>query len=140
MLLTETYYYLENQVFGVVNNRDMSLIEMCICSRLYRMQKGWVVLSIGGDTCKNSKKDCRLVPTHSFTNPSLFCFPWQISSYRRIYSRNVLGVTNTYGKHRRRLWKILSMLEYPPSPQRLEGNFKLNLLFKFMYLNLCIYA
>ena len=35
MLLTETCYYLENQVFGSVNNRDMSLIEMCFCSRLY---------------------------------------------------------------------------------------------------------
>ena len=27
--------YLENQVFGDVNNRDMSLIETCFCSRLY---------------------------------------------------------------------------------------------------------
>ena len=29
MLLTETCYYLENQVFGGVSNRDMSLIETC---------------------------------------------------------------------------------------------------------------
>ena len=28
MLLTETCYYLENQVFGGVNNRDMSLTEL----------------------------------------------------------------------------------------------------------------
>jgi hypothetical protein len=28
-------YYLENQVFGGVNNQDMSLIEMCFYSRLY---------------------------------------------------------------------------------------------------------
>ena len=35
MLLNETCYYLENQVFGGVNTRDMSLIETCFCSRLY---------------------------------------------------------------------------------------------------------
>ena len=35
MLLIETFYYLENQVFGGVNNRDMSLIETCFCLRLY---------------------------------------------------------------------------------------------------------
>ena len=37
MLLTKTCYYLENQVFGSVNNRYMSLIEMCFYSRLYGM-------------------------------------------------------------------------------------------------------
>ena len=31
MLLTETCYYLENEVFGVVNNQEMSLIETCFC-------------------------------------------------------------------------------------------------------------
>ena len=35
MLLTETCYYLENHVFGGVNNWDMSLIETCFYSRLY---------------------------------------------------------------------------------------------------------
>ena len=35
MLLTGTCYYLENQVFGGVNNWDMSIIETCFCSRLY---------------------------------------------------------------------------------------------------------
>ena len=35
MVLTQTCYYLETQVFGGVNNRDMSLIETCFCSRLY---------------------------------------------------------------------------------------------------------
>ena len=35
MLLSETCYYLENQVFGGVSNRDMSLIETCFYSRLY---------------------------------------------------------------------------------------------------------
>ena len=35
MLLTETCYYLENQGFGGVNTRDMSIIETCFCSRLY---------------------------------------------------------------------------------------------------------
>ena len=37
MLLTETCYYLENQGFGGVNTRDMSLIKTCFCSRLYGM-------------------------------------------------------------------------------------------------------
>ena len=35
MLLTKTCYYWKNQVFGGASNRDMSLIEMCFCSRLY---------------------------------------------------------------------------------------------------------
>ena len=56
MLLTETCYYLENQVFGVVNNRDMSLIELCFCLRLLGMQKGWVVLSNGEDKMANSSQ------------------------------------------------------------------------------------
>ena len=34
-LLTETCYYLENQVFGVFINRDMTLIKTSFCSRLY---------------------------------------------------------------------------------------------------------
>ena len=35
MLLTKTCYYIENQGFGGVTTRDMSLIETCFCSRLY---------------------------------------------------------------------------------------------------------
>ena len=35
MLLTETCYYIENQVFGGATNRDMSLIKTCFYSRLY---------------------------------------------------------------------------------------------------------
>ena len=35
MLLNETCYYLENQVFEGVNNQDLSLIETCFRSRLY---------------------------------------------------------------------------------------------------------
>ena len=35
MLLTETCYYIENQVFGGATNRDMSLIETCFYSQLY---------------------------------------------------------------------------------------------------------
>ena len=38
MLLTKTCYYLENQVFGSVNNQDMSLIETCFYSRFYGNQ------------------------------------------------------------------------------------------------------
>ena len=37
MLLTETCYYIENQVFGGATNQDMSLIETCFFSRLYGM-------------------------------------------------------------------------------------------------------
>ena len=33
-------YYSENQVFRDATNQDMSLIEMCFYSRLYRMQDG----------------------------------------------------------------------------------------------------
>ena len=35
VLLMETCYCLENQVFGGVTNPDMSLIKMCFCSPLY---------------------------------------------------------------------------------------------------------
>ena len=40
MLLTETCYYTENQGFGGATNRDMSLNETCLYSRLYGMLKG----------------------------------------------------------------------------------------------------
>ena len=37
MLLTETCYYTENQGFGGATNRDMSLNETCLYTRLYGM-------------------------------------------------------------------------------------------------------
>ena len=47
MLLTETCYYLENQVVGGATIRDMSLNETCFCSRLYGIPKhcfyGWTL-------------------------------------------------------------------------------------------------
>ena len=42
MLATGTCHYSENQVFGCVTIQDMSLNEMCFCSRLY----GNLILSI----------------------------------------------------------------------------------------------
>ena len=43
MLLTETCYYLENQVLGGVTNWDMSLIEKCFYSQIYGIQT-WFLL------------------------------------------------------------------------------------------------
>ena len=39
VLVIETCYYTENQVFGGVTKRDMSLNETCFCSRLYSSLK-----------------------------------------------------------------------------------------------------
>ena len=50
MLLTEKCYNIENQGFGGVDTRDMSLIQTCFCSRQYgnltgglKRNKSWLM-------------------------------------------------------------------------------------------------
>ena len=59
MLLTEICYFLEDQVFGGVNNRDMSLIEMCIYSRFTVFVS--VCLSICPFFKEKDKVSCQII-------------------------------------------------------------------------------
>ena len=57
MLLIETCYYSENQGFGGVSTRDMSLIETCFCSQLYDIymfDSLHFMMTFGAPKCKGS--------------------------------------------------------------------------------------
>ena len=57
MLLIKTCYYSENQGFGGVSTRDMSLIETCFCSRLYDIyifDSSHFMMTFGAPKCKGS--------------------------------------------------------------------------------------